>query len=233
MQEVDEPGPNFIVVYDLQSGTLFKKWKPGVDCVALDISSKDGCVLSGHKNGQICIWDLTTGNCRWTLGGHVAPVTNLRLDPAGGSFVSLDTHTRDQTIKLWNINTGKPSIWLRFIRLHGFLAKTGEINRFASYGNRPSVSRYFMLAFFRRTTHLGVHADQSDNGVRNTAGRPARGGRVFGFRVPDQPPVARRPGRSGDRYPRGVHRGTVRRRDDGARGGPVRGLPGRRHARRP
>lgn len=107
LQEVDEPGPNFIVVYDLQSGTLFKKWKPGVDCVALDISSQDGCVLSGHENGHICIWDLTTGNCRWTLDGHVAPVTSLRLDPAGGSFVSLDTHSRDRTIKLWNVTTGK------------------------------------------------------------------------------------------------------------------------------
>ncbi|KAL4089774.1 hypothetical protein QTP88_024745 [Uroleucon formosanum] len=106
-QEVDEPGPNFIVVYDLQSGTLFKKWKPGVNCVALDISSKDGCVLSGHENGHICIWDLTTGNCRWTLSGHVAPVTSLRLDPAGGSFVSLDTHARDRTIKLWNVTTGQ------------------------------------------------------------------------------------------------------------------------------
>ncbi|XP_060873528.1 NACHT domain- and WD repeat-containing protein 1 isoform X2 [Metopolophium dirhodum] len=106
-QEVDEPGPNFIVVYDLQSGTLFKKWKPGMNCVALDISSKDGCVLSGHENGHICIWDLTTGNCRWTLSGHVAPVTSLRLDPAGGSFVSLDTHARDRTIKLWNVTTGQ------------------------------------------------------------------------------------------------------------------------------
>ncbi|XP_026807773.1 uncharacterized protein LOC113550245 [Rhopalosiphum maidis] len=106
-QEVDEPGPNFIVVYDLQSGTLFKKWKPGMNCVALDISSKDGCVLSGHENGHICIWDLTTGNCRWTLSGHVAPVTSLRLDPTGGSFVSLDTHARDRTIKLWNVTTGQ------------------------------------------------------------------------------------------------------------------------------
>ncbi|KAE9539369.1 hypothetical protein AGLY_004621 [Aphis glycines] len=110
-QEIDEsepePGINFIVVYDLQSGTLFKKWKPGMNCVALDISSKDGCVLSGHDNGHICIWDLTTGNCRWTLSGHVAPVTSLRLDPTGGSFVSLDTHGRDRTIKLWNVTTGQ------------------------------------------------------------------------------------------------------------------------------
>lgn len=61
LQEVDEPSPNFIVVYDLQSGTLFKKWKPSVNTVALDISSKDGCVLSGLEDGRILVWDLITG----------------------------------------------------------------------------------------------------------------------------------------------------------------------------
>lgn len=60
-QEVDEPSPNFIVVYDLQSGTLFKKWKPSVNTVSLDISSKDGCVLSGLEDGRILVWDLITG----------------------------------------------------------------------------------------------------------------------------------------------------------------------------
>lgn len=61
LQEVDEPSPNFIVVYDLQSGTLFKKWKPSVNTVSLDISSKDGCVLSGLEDGRILVWDLITG----------------------------------------------------------------------------------------------------------------------------------------------------------------------------
>lgn len=125
-QEVDEPGPNFIVVYDLQSGTLFKKWKPGVNCVALDISSKDGCVLSGHENGHICIWDLTTGNCRWTLNGHFAPVTSLRLDPGGGSFVSLDTHARDRTIKLWNVTTGEYSVPIVFLYFSRYLLSSLE-----------------------------------------------------------------------------------------------------------
>lgn len=58
---MDEPSPNFIVVYDLQSGTLFKKWKPSVNTVSLDISSKDGCVLSGLEDGRILVWDLITG----------------------------------------------------------------------------------------------------------------------------------------------------------------------------
>ncbi|XP_065205411.1 NACHT domain- and WD repeat-containing protein 1 [Planococcus citri] len=106
-KEVDEPSPNFIVVYDLQSGTLFKKWKPGVNCVSLDISSKDSCVLSGHQNGAISIWDLITGACKWMLEGHTAPVTHLRLDAVGGAFLSTDSSGRDKSIRLWNLTNGE------------------------------------------------------------------------------------------------------------------------------
>ncbi|XP_068084365.1 NACHT and WD repeat domain-containing protein 2 [Anabrus simplex] len=106
-KEVDEPCPNFIVVYDLQSGTLFKKWKPGVNTVSLDISSKDGCVLSGLEDARILVWDLITGNCRWSLCGHTAPVNFLRLDPLGGSFMSADSNCRDRSLRLWNLNKGE------------------------------------------------------------------------------------------------------------------------------
>lgn len=58
---MDEPSANFIVVYDLQSGTLFKKWKPGVNTVSLNISSRDGCVISGLQDGRVLVWDLITG----------------------------------------------------------------------------------------------------------------------------------------------------------------------------
>ncbi|XP_046670625.1 NACHT domain- and WD repeat-containing protein 1 [Homalodisca vitripennis] len=108
-KEVDEPSPNFIVVYDLQSGTLFKKWKPSVNTVSLDISSKDGCVLSGLEDGRVLVWDLITGNCRWSLSGHSAPVTCLRLDPYGGCFLSLDSECRDRSLRLWNLVTGELS----------------------------------------------------------------------------------------------------------------------------
>lgn len=106
-KEIDEPDPNFIIVYDLHSGTTFKKWKPGVNCVSLGISSKDSCVLSGHENGTISIWDLVTGACRWTLEGHTAPVTNIRLDADEGSFLSVDSSGRDRSIRLWNLANGE------------------------------------------------------------------------------------------------------------------------------
>lgn len=60
-KELDEPSPNFIVVYDLQSGTLFKKWKPACDTVALAISQTQTCVIAGLEDSRILVWDLVTG----------------------------------------------------------------------------------------------------------------------------------------------------------------------------
>ncbi|XP_060807399.1 uncharacterized protein LOC106135765 [Amyelois transitella] len=106
-RELDEPSPNFIVVYDLQSGTLFKKWKPGCDTVALAISSVDGCVVSGLADTRILVWDLVTGNCRLTLRGHVAAPSLLRLAKSGGVLMSTDHSCRDMSVRLWDLHTGK------------------------------------------------------------------------------------------------------------------------------
>ncbi|XP_048001056.1 NACHT and WD repeat domain-containing protein 2 isoform X1 [Leguminivora glycinivorella] len=106
-RELDEPSPNFIVVYDLQSGTLFKKWKPGCDTVALAISSVDGCVVSGLADTRILVWDLVTGNCRLTLRGHGAAPARLRLARAGGVLLSADDQCRDLSVRLWDLHTGK------------------------------------------------------------------------------------------------------------------------------
>jgi len=105
-KEVDEPSANFIVVYDLQSGTLFKKWKPGVNTVSLEISSKDACVISGLEDGRVLVWDLVTGACKWSLLGHTAPVDFLRLDADGGCFLSADSKARDRSLRLWDLNKG-------------------------------------------------------------------------------------------------------------------------------
>ncbi|XP_045540399.1 NACHT and WD repeat domain-containing protein 2 [Papilio machaon] len=106
-RELDEPTPNFIVVYDLQSGTLFKKWKPGCDTVALAISSVDGCVVSGLEDTRILVWDLVTGNCRLTLRGHAAAPSMLRLCRAGAVLLSADRAARDLSVRLWDLHTGK------------------------------------------------------------------------------------------------------------------------------
>ncbi|TDG44206.1 hypothetical protein AWZ03_009380 [Drosophila navojoa] len=107
-KELNEPTtPNFIVVYDLQSGTLFKKWKPSCNTVSLAISQLNACVIAGLEDAKILIWDLVTGNCKCTLIGHNAPVTYLKLDPLGKVLLSFDKEGRDSAIRLWELNTAK------------------------------------------------------------------------------------------------------------------------------
>lgn len=106
-KEVNEPAPNFIVVYDLQSGTLFKKWKPSCNTVSLSISQANACVIAGLEDARILIWDLVTGNCKFVLVGHSAPVTLLKLDPSGGILLSADKEGRDRSVRLWELSTGQ------------------------------------------------------------------------------------------------------------------------------
>ncbi|XP_030376697.1 uncharacterized protein LOC115625696 [Scaptodrosophila lebanonensis] len=106
-KELNEPTPNFIVVYDLQSGTLFKKWKPTCNTVSLAISQVNACVIAGLEDAKILIWDLVTGNCKCTLIGHNAPVTFLKLDPLGKVLLSYDKEGRDSAIRMWELNTAK------------------------------------------------------------------------------------------------------------------------------
>ncbi|XP_055919409.1 uncharacterized protein LOC129951337 [Eupeodes corollae] len=106
-KEIKEPGPNFIVVYDLQSGTLFQKLKPACNTVAIAISQANGCVIAGLDNADILIWDLVTGNCRYTLTGHSAPATLMKLDPLGRCLLSGDKDGRDLSVRLWELSTGK------------------------------------------------------------------------------------------------------------------------------
>lgn len=59
--------PNFIVIYDLNSGTLFKKWKPGLDSCAVAISlsaNRSGKVINTIIDSSILVWDLATGSRR-------------------------------------------------------------------------------------------------------------------------------------------------------------------------
>lgn len=105
-KELNEPAPNFIVVYDLQSGTLFKKWKPPCNTVSLSISQTNACVIAGLEDARIFIWDLITGNCKYVLTGHTAPVTMLKLDPNGKILLSADKDGRDRSVRLWELSTG-------------------------------------------------------------------------------------------------------------------------------
>ncbi|BET02356.1 Hypothetical protein NTJ_15174 [Nesidiocoris tenuis] len=105
-KEVVDNTPNYIVVYDLQSGTLFKKWKPAVSTTSLEISHAESCLVSGHQSSKILSWSLGTGNCRYSLSGHSAPVDFLRLSPNGKMCLSMNKEGRDRSIRIWDIAKG-------------------------------------------------------------------------------------------------------------------------------
>lgn len=61
----NKSSPNFIVIYDLNSGTLFKKWKPGLDTCGVAISlppNQSGKVINTIVDNTILVWDLATGS---------------------------------------------------------------------------------------------------------------------------------------------------------------------------
>ena len=127
-QELESSDPNFIVVYDLQSGTLFKKWKAGTNTIAVTIACQNTCVVASLQDSRILVWDLATGNtssltiypywtvistwilfagnCRWKLLGHTSAADTLNLDGQGLFLLSRDSQDNDRSLRLWNLSTG-------------------------------------------------------------------------------------------------------------------------------
>ncbi|CAM1320524.1 Uncharacterised protein g7509 [Pycnogonum litorale] len=101
-KEVDNRTTNNVVVYDLQSGTLFKKWKPVSNTSSISISSIGNCVITGLEDTTLVIWDLITGACRATLRGHTSPVTNILLSEESTRFATFDDTNKDRSIHLWD-----------------------------------------------------------------------------------------------------------------------------------
>ncbi|XP_076338037.1 NACHT domain- and WD repeat-containing protein 1-like [Tachypleus tridentatus] len=102
-RELNDSGPSFIVVYDLESGTLFKKLKPEHHTCSITISSPGGCVVNGLENTWIVVWDLASGGRRSTLRGHSAPADTLKMDDTGTLCLSFDSSGRDKSIRVWDV----------------------------------------------------------------------------------------------------------------------------------
>ncbi|CAN8025079.1 unnamed protein product [Ixodes persulcatus] len=106
-RELSDSAPNFIIVYDLQSGTLFKKWKPERNSCSIAISSQGGCVLNGLDNCFVLVWDLATGARRFTLPGHSAPVDEIRLDESGLRALTRNAEGVDRSVRVWDLMKGE------------------------------------------------------------------------------------------------------------------------------
>lgn len=68
------------------------------------ISADGQIVVTGHLNGNFCIWDVNTISLLSILSGHEETVTTVAFLPDGKRAIS---GSFDNTLRIWNINTGE------------------------------------------------------------------------------------------------------------------------------
>ena len=66
---------------------------------ALVFSPDNMILVNGDRNGELQLWDITTGDELITLNGHTAEVETLHFSPDGNTLVSAG---QDGTILLWD-----------------------------------------------------------------------------------------------------------------------------------
>ncbi|KAK0622976.1 WD40-repeat-containing domain protein [Immersiella caudata] len=62
----------------------------------------DDILVSGGCDRDVRVWDLTTGNCLYTLRGHTSTVRCLKMSDANTAI----SGSRDTTLRIWDIRTG-------------------------------------------------------------------------------------------------------------------------------
>lgn len=72
--------------------------------VSIAFSPSGLTVATGHRDADIGLWDVETGEKLMTFSGHSGSVTSIAFSPNGQLFASL---SEDNTIKVWSIGTGE------------------------------------------------------------------------------------------------------------------------------
>jgi len=76
-----------------------------VSCLAFSPDGKTVATSDGKDKQLIKVWDTTTGKERLTLEGHSDGVLRVAFSPDGRTIASAGD--RDQTVKLWEIASGR------------------------------------------------------------------------------------------------------------------------------
>jgi len=64
----------------------------------------NGFLISGSEDNTLCIWRVSDWQCLHILGGHKGAINDIAVHPSGKVLLSV---SRDNTIRLWNLVTGK------------------------------------------------------------------------------------------------------------------------------
>ena len=79
--------------------------------------------LSGTEDGELKLWDIPKGNVIRTFEGHSYSVKSIAFSPDSRLVL---TGSRDKTIRLWNVTTGKEIIRMFSCGNDGWISMTPE-----------------------------------------------------------------------------------------------------------
>ena len=97
---------NAIRIWDLETEQCLRILEGHTDGINAVAYSPDGQrLVSCSRDKTLRIWDSTTGECILILDGHTDSVNSTIYSP-NGLFLASCAGDNDQTIKLWNSNTG-------------------------------------------------------------------------------------------------------------------------------
>lgn len=103
-----------ILIWDIKTGELLQRLSDGVApgasnaktslapsaVVLLAYNEQSNILASGHTDGSIKVWDLTSGTVMLSFSGHKSAVTSLHFDSIGTKLVS---GSADSSIIMWDL----------------------------------------------------------------------------------------------------------------------------------
>jgi uncharacterized protein (TIGR03067 family) len=123
---------------------------PGASICSLALSRDDRHILAGSTGGAIRLWDLDSGDVRWTRDGHAGSVHCVAFAPDGKLALSTDGVSTEQrkagVVRVWQVDTGKEIRKLEGHTLHVGAAAFSPDGRAILSGSRDGTLRLWDAA---------------------------------------------------------------------------------------
>jgi len=120
---------NDVTIWEVATGTLSAQWEQPSWVTALAFSPSASQVATGHDDGAVRLWDVSTKQLVREIKAHPRPVSALAFNFEGTRLASA---AEDKLIRLWELSTGK---------LSGTLS--GHTDRIPSLAWHPNGKRLF------------------------------------------------------------------------------------------